>query len=131
MVPSQTHPVKLAFPQFTAVLRVPGRRAHRRGADSTFDKARESTTDRIPTVRNLRHLTWCARSLKTAKQFDQAVLAAFGYDLDPAVEKIFRGAEQPELKRIPANPPAEANALHPAAYPGGQPRLATRRVDAR
>jgi hypothetical protein len=95
MVPSQTHPVKLAFPQFTAVSRVPGRRAHLGGADSPFDKARESATDRIPTVRNLHHLTWCARTLEPAKQLHQALPAAFGDDLDPSVDKIFRSPEQP------------------------------------
>ena len=110
---------------------VPARPADPCGADSPFDKTREFTTDRIPTVRNLRHLTWCARTLKSTKQFHQIVPAALGDNLDPAVDKVFRGPEQPEFERVPPDPPAKANALHPAAYPRGQPRLRMGPVDAR
>ena len=70
-------------------------------------------------MRNLRYLTRRARTLEPTKQFDQAFPAAFGDDLDPSVDKIFRGPEQPKLKCVPANPPPEAHALDPAAHPGG------------
>src|SRR5258708_18565247 len=131
MFPSQTHPVKLAFSQFTSYFADPDQSQHPSGANSSLDKARESAAHRIPTVRNLRHLTWRARTLEPAKQFHQALLAAFGDNLDPSVDKIFCRPEQPKLKGVPADPPPEAHALNPAAYPRGQPRLGTWRIDAR
>ena len=130
MVPSQTHPVKLAFAQFTSYVVDQNPAARPGEARSPLDKASESAADWIPTVRNLRHLTWRTRTLKSTKQLDQVVLSAFGDNLDPSVDEVLRGPEQAEFERVLANPPSEANALHPAAYPRGQPGLHTGGVDA-
>ena len=76
-------------------------------------------------MRNLGNLTRSTRTLKPTKQFDQAVLAALGDNLDPSIDKVFRGAEQAEFERVTPDPPAKADPLDPAAHPGREPGLST------
>lgn len=123
MVPSETHPVKLAFSQFTAMLSALAELNRRRGAASSLDKAREAAPDRIPTVGNLGNLPRGPWALKPDEQLHQAFLTALSDNLDPSIDKVFRGTEQTEFEGVTANPPAEAHTLDPAAYPGGEPCL--------
>ena len=78
-------------------------------------------------MRHLHDVSRRSRRFQTPEQLGAAFPGPLGDHFHPAVGEVLGRAEQPELQRVAPGPPAEADALNPAAHPDRQPRLFAQR----
>jgi len=67
--------------------------------------------------------TWSPAALEQLEQLLAPACRAFGDDLDSSVDEILGLPGEAELEGTAADPPPEADSLHPALDPCGKPHV--------
>ena len=101
------------------------------GESSALGESAQVTTGRVPAMSYLDHGAGSARPLQAPEHAFAIGPVALGHHLDPPVQKILGESDQAELQSGRAHPPAEADSLNTAAYPGREPHLPGSTVPAR
>lgn len=94
---------------------------------SALDEARMFSFGRGPPFHDSVHPSGCTTRSQCYQQLLTPLPWAFDHYLDPAVREIIGAADQSQLERATACPPAKTDTLHPSGHPSGEPNRALSR----